>query len=77
MSNRLYQSMMPQQASSFAQALGALKKNPLQVLAQMGMKLPDNVGNDPNAIIQHLMNTGQVSQAQYNAVMQTVGKMKG
>ncbi len=26
--------------------------------------------NDPNAIIQHLLNTGQVSQAQVNQIMQ-------
>lgn len=26
--------------------------------------------NDPNAIIQHLMNNGRVTQEQYNAVIQ-------
>jgi hypothetical protein len=32
--------------------------------------IPQNVNlNDPNAILQHLMNTGQVSQAQINGVM--------
>ena len=74
MSNRLYQSMM--QGNNFTQALGALKQNPLQFLARSGVKLPENISNDPNEIIQHLMNTGQVSQERYNAVMQTVGKMR-
>lgn len=47
-----------------------LRQNPLQMLNQR-FNIPQNVNlNDPNAILQHLMNTGQVSQNQINQVMQ-------
>ena len=45
-----------------------LKNNPLQVLSQR-FNLPQNL-NDPQQIIQHLLNTGQVSQDQVNRAMQ-------
>ena len=36
------------------------------LLRQKGYQVPQNILNDPNAIIQHLLNTGQVTQDQYN-----------
>ena len=49
--------------------LGQLKSNPRQMLMQR-FNIPENIGNDPQNIIQHLMNTGQVSQDQFNRAMQ-------
>lgn len=63
MANPLYQSM---QQSGINLALQNLKQNPMQFLMQKKFNIPQNISNDPNAIIQHLMNTGQVSQSQYN-----------
>lgn len=46
--------------------LQQLQNNPMAILSQK-FKIPQNLNvNDPNAIIQHLMNTGQVSQQAYN-----------
>ena len=46
-----------------------LKSNPMQLLASR-FNLPQDLNmNDPNAIIQHLLNSGQVSQQQVNNVM--------
>lgn len=46
--------------------LQQLQRNPLQMLSQK-FNIPQDLDmNDPNAIIQHLMNTGQVSQQAYN-----------
>lgn len=43
--------------------------NPLQILSKR-FNIPQEINtNDPNAIIQHLLNSGQVSQAQLNNVM--------
>ena len=42
--------------------------NPMQMLARK-YNLPNNL-NDPNAIIQHLLNSGQVTQSQVNQAMQ-------
>lgn len=47
------------------QLLSQLKANPLGVLRRYGFNVPDNI-SDPNAIIQHLMNSGQLNQQQYN-----------
>lgn len=43
-------------------------KNPMAMLSQR-YNIPQNL-NDPNQIIQHLLNTGQVSQQQVNQAMQ-------
>lgn len=69
MSNYLYQSMKRQQPN-MASALQNLKQNPMQFLMQKKFNVPQDIANDPNAIIQHLMNSGQVSQQQYNKAMQ-------
>jgi hypothetical protein len=53
---------------NFMQMLGQIKADPLSFL---GRKYNITQGmTNPNDIIQHLMNTGQVSQQQYNAVNQ-------
>ena len=49
--------------------LGQLQTNPLGVLKQAGFNVPDNL-NSPQAIIQHLMNSGQLSQQQVNQAQQ-------
>lgn len=46
------------------------RNNPIQLLKRR-FNIPDNVNiNNPNDIIQHLLNTGQVSQNQVNQAMQ-------
>ncbi len=43
-----------------------LRANPAQLLARR-FNLPQNINlNDPNAITQHLLNSGQITQEQYN-----------
>lgn len=44
------------------------KQNPMGMLSRK-YNIPQNL-NDPNEIIQHLLNTGQVSQSQVNNAMQ-------
>lgn len=58
------------QNNNFMYQLQALRQNPMQFLMQKRFNVPQNIANDPNAIIQHLMNTGQISQAQYNQAAQ-------
>lgn len=47
--------------------LNQIKQNPSAVLSQR-FNLPQNM-NNPNEIIQHLLNTGQVTQADVNRAM--------
>lgn len=49
--------------------LNSLMSNPLSILSQRGFNLPQNL-NNPQEIVQHLLNTGQISQAQVNNAMQ-------
>ena len=58
------------------QMVQQLRSNPLQFLQKAGYKVPQNL-NDPNAIIQHLMNTGQVSQQRYEQARQMAAKLTG
>ena len=51
------------------QSLAQFKANPLAMLSQR-FNIPTEIGNNPNDILQHLINSGQVSQAQVDQVMQ-------
>jgi len=48
--------------------LNNLRANPMQMLSQR-FNLPQNI-NNPQQIIQHLLNTGQITQQQVNQAMQ-------
>ena len=52
----------------FMQMYNQLRQNPIGMLSQR-FNIPQSM-NDPNEIIQHLLNTNQVSQAQVNQAMQ-------
>lgn len=56
--------------NDLAVALNQIKTNPRQFIAQCGVALPQNIPPTPNDIIQHLLNTGKVNQAQVNRAMQ-------
>ena len=50
--------------------------NPIQMLMQNKINIPQNMAKDPNAIIQHLMNSGQMNQSQYNQLKQIAGQIQ-
>lgn len=58
------------------QNLQQLKANPVQFLIQRRMNIPANIANDPNAIINHLLQTNQISQQQVNAAYQQMGQFR-
>lgn len=57
------------------QMLGQIKANPMQFLLQRKMNVPQNMMNDPQAIINHLVQTGQVNQNQINSAYQMAQQM--
>ncbi len=61
---------------NLGQMLSQFKANPVQFLMQQRMNIPANIANDPNAILNHLLQTGQVSQQQVNAAYQQVGQFR-
>ena len=50
---------------NFTQLLSQLRTNPMSVLRQAGYNVPESL-NNPQQIIQHLMNSGQITQEQVN-----------
>lgn len=64
-------------ANNLLQMIAQIKSNPMAILGRYGV--PQNIANDPQAIAQHLLNTGRVSQDQYNravAMAQSMGMGK-
>lgn len=66
MSSPLYQQFQPQ--NNLMTMLNQFKQNPMAVLSRR-YNIPQNM-NDPNQILQHLLNSGQVSQSQVDRIMQ-------
>lgn len=66
MSSPLYQQFQPQ--NNLLSMLNQLKQNPVGILSKR-YSIPQDM-SDPNDIIQHLLNTHQVSQEQINRIMQ-------
>lgn len=67
--------MMPTM-NNMMQMLQSFKANPMQMLMQRRLNVPPNMANDPNAIVNHLLQTGQISQAQLNAAYQQMGQFR-
>lgn len=65
MANPLFHAMGGNQPNMM-QMLNQLKANPMQFLAKSKFNIPQNLMNDPNAILNHLVSSGQVSQQAYN-----------
>lgn len=58
-----------------AALLSQLKSNPIAMLQKAGFNVPSDISS-PQAIIQHLMNTGQVSQQQLSQAQQMAQMFK-
>lgn len=56
--------------------LQQLKANPVQFLLQRKFNIPQNISlNDPNAILNYLVTSGQISQTQINNAYQMAQQM--
>lgn len=55
------------------QMVAQLKSNPMSLLSQR-FNIPEGVNvNDPNSIINHLINSGQVQQSQIDQIKSQMG----
>lgn len=57
------------------QMLPQIKANPMQFLLQRKLNIPQGMTDDPNAILNHLLQTGQISQNQVNGAYQMAQQM--
>ena len=51
------------------------KEQALSLLKQQGISVPQGMENDPQAIIQHLMQSGRVPQGRLNIAQQLMQRM--
>ena len=68
--------MMNNQMAQIMQMLPQFNANPMQFLMQRKFNIPQSIANDPNAIVQHLLSTNQVTQDQVNRAYQQMGQFK-
>ena len=67
------QNQMPQQQVNPVQQI---KNDPVDFLRQAGYNIPNGIDtSNPMAIINSLMQTGQIGNGRYQQVMQMVGRM--
>ena len=57
------------------QLLPSLKSNPAQFLQSRGINIPQNM-NDPQQILQYLVNSGRFNQSQINQAMNMANMFK-
>ena len=53
----------------------AFKQNPMQFLMKNNLNIPQQFANDPQGAVQHMLNSGQMSQEQLNRLTQMAQKM--
>ena len=75
MNNPLYQAMQNGNGN-IMQMLSKIKSDPMSFIMQRRFNVPQNMAQDPNAILQHLLSTGQISQQQVNAAYQQMSRFK-
>lgn len=74
MSNPIYSAMTGR--PDMFKMLQQLKANPVQFLLQKRFNVPQNMSNDPSAILNHLLSSGQISQQQINNAYQMAQRFK-
>lgn len=64
---------------SFGQQAAPAQQNPrdaaMEMLKQRGINVPENIANNPQAIIQHLMQSGQVQPNRLQMAQQMMQRM--
>lgn len=74
MANPLYQMLMGRKPMvNSRDALNQLKQNPAQLIKQAGYNVPDNLANNPQAAVMHILQSGQVK----SPVMSLLNQMMG
>ena len=68
----LGRSQQRQQPMSTQDAIRQLQQNPQATLQQSGMSIPDGM-TDPQQMVNHLIQTGQVPQNRVTRAMQMLG----
>ena len=57
--------------------LRQLQSDPIRMGREKGFQIPEELSNDPKAMVQHLIMTGQVSNPLLQRIMPMIQKMGG
>ena len=60
---------------NYMQMLQQLQRNPKQFFQQAGVNVPDEIMNDPQAIVMHMLQTGQVKGPMAQRMMPMINNM--
>ena len=52
--------------------LNRIKQDPIGAAKQNGFNIPDNLAGDPQAMVNHLLQTGQITNQKMQWIMQMV-----
>ena len=59
------------------EALRQLQSNPAEFFRQAGVNVPEEIMNDPRAMVMHIINSGKVSNPMLNMIMPMIRRMGG
>lgn len=64
--------------ASMFQKFREFAQNPFAALMKMnsGVNIPQNISNDPQAMVQHLIQSGQMSQEQFQQFSQSANQLQ-
>ena len=54
-----------------------IKQNPIEAARQAGYQIPENLAGNPQAMVQHLIQTGQVSSPMMQRILPMIQRMNG
>lgn len=54
-----------------------LQQNPIGMAKQAGYNIPENLAGNPQAMVQHLIQTGQVSNPMLQKIMPILNRLGG
>lgn len=76
MANSLFESLNGNQMN-IQEQMRLLQANPVQFLMQRRLNIPQELQNDPRGMVQHLLNTGQMKQSDFDrlqGIVQNIAK---
>ena len=73
----LFDRINGQQPANMQEALRQLKSDPRAMAQQAGYNIPDNLMGNPQAMVQHLIQSGQIGGPKLQQAMQMIRNMGG
>lgn len=75
MANQLYQALNRQTPKvDMNDALRELKANPAQLIQRAGYNVPQNIANNPQAAVMHILQSGQVRSPVLSLLSRMMGR---